>query len=261
MPPLLGHHLVARQLLHVALGPVEQPQLACRTENTLGARESLHVTHRNHADGLPDAESDAGRDAPVQPLEAVLVVDVLERVAHRHLLGPVGVVGLALHLDADDLNGLVPGAQATAERRRRDLLHGAQLLRLRLARGVADALLCEAAEPEAGPPVGHLADGDGVDALVDTADALLAPDVHEGLERRLGLDARRRELVLGDLHRLHARAEAHGRVRLRHAARHAARDAAPELGRAQAAREVLGLGGDEEEHGALGRRLDPGPWD
>ena len=264
MFPLLGHDLVARQLLHVALGPVEQPRLAywiLKDGGRGNAGESLHVTHRNHADGLPDTEPDTGRDAPVQPLDAVLLVDVLESVANRHLLGPVGVIGLALHLDADDLDRLVPGAKTTTKRRRGNLLKSPELLRFRLARDVADPLLREPAEPEPRTPVRHLADGDGVDALVDTADALLAPDVHERGEGGLRLDARRRELVLGDLHRLHARAEAHGSVRLRHAARHAARDAASELGRAEGARVVLGLGGDEEEDSALGGRLDPGPRD
>lgn len=67
--------------------------------------------------------------------------------------------------------------------------------------------------------------------------------------------------MLRDLHRLHARAEAHGRVRLRQPAHHAARDAANEVVRAEGFRVVLGFRGDEEEDGALGGRLDPRPGD
>lgn len=226
-----------------------------------GRGGDVHVTHGNHAHRLPDAEADTGRYAAVQALEAVGLVNVLERVADRHLLGAVGVGLLALHLDADDLDGLVPGRQATANGRGGNLLGGAERLALALARDVADALLGHAAEAEARAPVGHLADGHGVDALVDAADALLAVNVHERGPRALRGRARRHRLVLGDLDRLHARAEAHGRVRLRHAARHAADDAAAEIAGPERLGVVLGLGGDEEEHGALGRGFNPGPRD
>ena len=105
------------------------------------------------------------------------------------------------------------------------------------------------------------ADGDGVDALVDAADALAAVDVHEGGDGARGLDTRGGDLVLGDLNGLHAGAEAHGGVGLGDAAGDAADDAAAELGGAGDAGVVLGLGGDEEQDGALGGGLDPGPGD
>lgn len=119
----------------------------------------------------------------------------------------------------------------------------------------------DAAETEPAAPVGDLSDGDGVDALVDAADALAAVDVHEGGHGAGGLAAGLDGAVLGHLDRLHARAEAHGRVGLRQAARHAADDAAAEVVRAEALGVVLGLGGDEEEDGALGGGFDPGPGD
>ena len=222
---------------------------------------NAHITHGNHAHRLPDTQANAGGDATVQTLEAVGLVDVLERVADRHLLGAVGVVLLALHLDTDDLNRLVPSRETTTDGRGNDLLKGAELLVLLLARDVADALLGEPAQAEAGAPVGHLADGDGVDTLVDAADTLTTVDVHERGPGAGGLLARGRHLVLGDLDRLHAGAEAHGRVRLSNTASHAAGDTAAELAGARSAGIVLGLGRDEEQHSALGRRFDPGPRD
>lgn len=229
-------------------------------QDSEGMKEfNAHVTHGNHAHRLPDTQTDAGRDTTVQALDAVALVDVLERVADRHLLGTVGVVLLALHLDTDDLDRLVPGRETATNGRGHNLLKGAQLLVLLLAREVADPLLGEAAQTEARAPVGHLANGNGVDALVDAADTLAAVDVHEGGPGAGRLGPRGGHLVLGDLDRLHAGAEAHGRVRLGNTARHAANDAAAKLVGARAAGIVLGLGGDKEQHGALGRRFDPGP--
>lgn len=67
--------------------------------------------------------------------------------------------------------------------------------------------------------------------------------------------------MLGDLDRLHARAEAHRRIRLRQAAHHAARDAADKGRGAEVACVKLGFGGHEEEYGTLGRGLNPRPGD
>src|SRR6266566_5583177 len=107
-------------------------------------KKDAHIAHGNHADGLPDTEADARRHAAVQAPEAVGLVDVAERVPDRHLLGPVGVLRLALHLDADDLDGLVPGAEPAAQAAGQDLLGGPQIVAVGLARGAADALLGEA---------------------------------------------------------------------------------------------------------------------
>jgi hypothetical protein len=173
-----------------------------------------HVTNCNHADSLPNAQPDTGSDTAVETSDAVVGVDVLEGVADSHLLGAVGVLLLTLHLDADDLDGLVPGAEATTQGAGQDLLRGAELLAVLLAGGGADPALGETAETETATPVCHLADGNGVDALVDTTDTLLAVDAHEGLEGGGGLDAGGGHLVLGDFDRLHAGAEAHGGVSL-----------------------------------------------
>lgn len=149
--------------------------------------KNIHIAQSHHADRLPDTETDARRHTAVQALHAVLRVNVLGRLADRQVLGTIGVLLLRLHLHADDLDGLVPRTEPAAERRRCDLLHDRELLAALLARDLADARLGDARQTEARPPVGDLAHGDGVDALVDAADALPAPDVHERLHgaRRL----------------------------------------------------------------------------
>lgn len=73
--------------------------------------------------------------------------------------------------------------------------------------------------------------------------------------------ARGGELGLGDLHGLHAGAEAHGGVGLRDAAGDAAADAGGEVAGAEGAGVVFGFRGDEEEDRAFGGGFDPGPGD
>lgn len=221
--------------------------------------ENAHIANSNHANRLPNAETNSRSNTPVKTLDTIVRVNVAESVADRHLLGSVGVVLLALHLDADDLNGLVPGTETTAESAGEDLFSGGELVALLLARGRADPALGQAAEAEAGAPVGHLPDGDGVDTLVDAADALLAVNAHEGLEGRRGLDTGGGQLVLGDFDRLHAGTEAHGGIGLGDTAGDAAKNATAKLRSTHVASVVLGFGGDEEQHRALGGSLDPGP--
>lgn len=220
-----------------------------------------HVTHGHHAYGLPDTETDTRGQTTVQTADAVGVVDVLEGVADSHLLGPVGVVLLGLHFDTDDLNGLVPCGQTTTQRTGQDLLPRGQLLSFRLAVGLADTLLGQTRQTEARAPVGHLANGDGVDTTVDTADTLTAVDVHEGGPGALGSLAGGGSLVLGDLDRLHASAEAHGGIGLRDTTGDTTGNTTDKLGTASGAGVVLGLGGDEQEDGTLGGSLNPGPGD
>lgn len=219
----------------------------------------IHIAQSNHADRLPNTQTNARRDTPVETLHAVIRIDVLRRRHDVQVLGAIRIHRLALHLNADNLNRLVPGGQTTTQRRRKHLLHDAQLLAVLLARNATDAALSNARQTEAGAPVGDLAHGDSVDTAIDAADALLAPDLHERLHGARRLHARSRDLVLRDLDRLHARAEAHGRVRLREAADHAARDAGHKGRGAEALRIELCLGRDEEQHGTLGRGFDPGP--
>ncbi|KAB8339217.1 hypothetical protein FH972_022151 [Carpinus fangiana] len=195
------------------------------------------------------------------------------------LLGAVGVLGLGLHLDANNLDRLcrksareqgsdkhretylVPRTQTTTKTTGQDLLRDTQLIVLALAGEALDGVLGDSAQPETRAPVGDLAHGNSVDALVDAADALGAVNGHEGLDGAWGLHAGGGDLVLCDLDGLHAGAEAHGRVGLRQAADHATCDAADEGGGAEGACVVLGLGGDEEQHGAFGGGFDPGPGD
>lgn len=86
---------------------------------------------------------------------------------------------------------------------------------LALARHITDTLLGQPRQTEAGTPVGHLANRDRVDTLINTSNTLLAVDVGEHGEGARGLDAGRCLLVARDLDRLHACAETHGSVRLR----------------------------------------------
>lgn len=224
-------------------------------------RENSHITHGHHTNRLPNTETDTRGNAAVQALNSVCLVDVLESVPDRHLLGSIGVLLLALHFHTDDLNGLVPGRKTTTNGRRQDLLGDAELLTMLLASDTADTLLSETRETEARAPVAHLADRNSVDALVDTADTLLSVDVHEGSECARGFDTSSSDLVLGDLDRLHAGAEAHGSIGLGDATSDTTEDAATELGSTGSAGIVFGLRGDEKQHGAFGRCFDPGPGD
>lgn len=67
--------------------------------------------------------------------------------------------------------------------------------------------------------------------------------------------------MLCDFDRLHARAESHGRVRLRETTRHATADSRDEVGGAEGFGVEFGFGGYEEEDGAFGGGFDPGPGD
>lgn len=222
---------------------------------------SLHITQGNHANRLPNTQSNAGSHTPVESLNAVVLVDILEGVSDRHLLGTVRILLLALHLDTNNLDGLIPGRQTTTKSGGGDLLKGAELLAILLVGHLSDALLGKTAETETRTPVGHLADGNSIHTLVNTTNTLTAINIHEGGPGARGFLAGRRHLVLGDLDRLHAGAEAHGGIRLRNTASHAASDASSEIAGAEGAGIPLRLGGDKEQDGTLGRSLNPGPWD
>lgn len=219
----------------------------------------LHVTKCHHADGLPDSQTHTGSHTPVQSLDAVLVVDVLGGLAHGEVLGAVGVISLALHLDTDHLNGLVPGRETTTETGSQDLLKRVELLTLILVGDLANSGFSQARETEAGSPVGGLANGNGVDTTVDTTNALLAVDIHESREGAGGLDALGGHLVLGDLDGLHAGTETHGRVCLCDTTDHTSSDTGGEVGRTKHLGTELRLRCDEEEDGALSGGLNPGP--
>lgn len=220
-----------------------------------------HVTDGNHANGLPDTKTNARSDTTVKTADTVLAVNVAESVSDSHLLGAVRILLLALHLDADDLDGLVPGAQTTTKTGSNDLLVSSELLLAALATDIANPAFSKTGETETGTPVGHLSDGDSVDTLVNTADTFLAVDVHEGGKGRLGRNTASSHLVLGDFDSLHAGAEAHGSVSLSNTTGNTTDDTATKLAEAAGASVVLGLGGDEEENGALGGGFNPSPGD
>lgn len=79
------------------------------------------VAERDHAYCLPNAEPNARRDTSVQAPNTVLAVDIPERVPHGHLLGPIRVLFLRLHLHAHHLDRLVPSRKTTAESGGEDL--------------------------------------------------------------------------------------------------------------------------------------------
>ena len=219
------------------------------------------ITQSNHANSLPNAQSNARSNTTVETLETVLRVDISEGAADGHLLRPVGVVLLALHLDTHDLDRLVPGGQSTTERTRGDLLDRAEFLPVLLAGELADLALGNTRQSEARAPVGDLAHRDGVDALVDTLDTFGAVDLHERLHRARWLAAGQRFLVFRDLDCFHAGAETHGCVGLSQATDHTAGNTADEVVGSRNACVVLGFGGYEEQDCAFRRGFDPGPRD
>lgn len=229
----------------------------------LASREwgNSHITKGNHAHGLPDTQADTGGNTTVETLETVVLVDVLGSVADSHLLGSVGILLLALHLDTDDLNGLVPGRETTTEGTGSDLFESRELVAVLLAGDIPDPTLSKTAETETGTPVGHLSDSDSIDTLVDTANTIGAVDGCKSLEGGLRLDTGSELLVLGDLSGLHAGAETHGGIGLSDTTGNTTNDTTTELRGSGNTGVVLGLGGDEQEDGTLGGSFNPGPGD
>lgn len=220
---------------------------------------NLHVTKSHHADSLPDTQAYTRRHTTVETLNAIGVVDVLECPANIQVLRSVGVVLLALHFNADHLNRLVPGGETTTQTGCQDLFQGGQLLAVVLAGELANAHFRRTGETETGAPVGGLADRNGIDTTVDTPDALLTVDIHEGLEGARGLHTLCGHLVLGDFDRLHAGAEPHGGIRLGHTTGHTAGNTRQEVRSAKHLGTVFRLRRNEEKDSTFGGSLNPGP--
>ena len=221
--------------------------------------KNVHVTKSHHADSLPNTQTNTGRNTTVQTLEAVGIVDILERLADGQVLGTVRVLGLALHLNPNNLNRLVPGGQTTADTRGDNLLASAQFLAVLLTGRAADSVFSQSGKTETRTPVGGLTDCDGVDTLVDTTDTFLAVDVHECLPGAGGLDASSGHLVSGDHDSFHAGTESDSRISLRNTTGHTTDDTSTKIRCAKASGIVFGLGCDEEQHGTFGGSLNPGP--
>jgi hypothetical protein len=117
-----GHHLFPKTSKHLRLMLSSNLITSEVLNHLLG-----HIAERNHAHGLPHTQADTRHHAAVQALEAGLAVDVFERVADGHLLGPVGVFFLALHFYAHDFDGLVPGGETTTQSGCEDLFGRAEL--------------------------------------------------------------------------------------------------------------------------------------
>lgn len=224
-------------------------------------RRNLHVTKSHHANRLPETQPSSRNHTTVQALQPVVLVNVLGSGGDRHLLWSVGVFRLALHLDPNHLDRLIPGTQTSSDSTREDLLPGIQLDIVSLPTDFANGLLRQTRQSKARTPVRHLANGNRVHTPVDAAYALLAVDLHERGHRAGRLDARRCQLGLGDLDGLHAGAEAHGGVRLRDTTEDTAGNPRRKVAGAESAGVVFTLGSNEKEDGALGRSFDPGPGD
>lgn len=220
-----------------------------------------HVTQRYHTNGLPNAQANPRCNAPVEPLQPITRVDISRRVSHGHLLRSVGIVFLALHLHADNLNRLVPCAQSTAQPTCQYLLHTPQFLAILFPCHVSDPRFRQPAQSEPTSPVRRLPNGHGIDSLVDPLDPFLAIDIHEGGPGAGRCDSLGGDLVFCYFHGFHAGAEAHSGIGLGDTTGHAAGYATNEVIRAKGFSVVFCFGGNEEEDGAFGGGLDPGPWD
>lgn len=187
------------------------------------------IAKGNHANRLPDSESNAGSDATVQALDAVALVDVAESLADSQVLGSLGILSLALHLNTNDLNRLVPSTQTTTNSTSQNLLSCAQFCALVFACDRSNSILGKTGQTEPRAPVGGLADGNSVDTLVDTPNTLLAVDVRECCKCGRRLDATGSQLMLGDLDRLHAGTETHGSVCLSDTTSHTTDNTTTEL--------------------------------
>jgi len=221
----------------------------------------LHITHSNHANRLPNAQPNTWHNTTIQTLDAIVLVNVSRRVSNRHLLRTVRVLRLTLHLHADNLNRLVPSTQTATESRRQNLLPSIQLAAVILAGDFPNTLFSQSRKTETGTPVRHLSNSNSIHTLVNTPDALLAVDIHEGSKSARGLDTRSSKLRLCDLDRLHAGAETHCSIRLCHSTEDTTADAGREVRGAEGTGIVFSFGGDKEEDCAFGGGFDPGPGD
>lgn len=192
-------------------------------------RERSHVTKSHHADSLPHTQGDTRSNSSVKSLNTVGLINILEGLAHGKLLRAVWIVGLALHLDSNDFNRLIPSGQSTTKTRRADLLDRTQLFFFVLPGGIPNRTLRQARQPKTGTPVGGLTDGDCIDTLIDAADPFFTVDTHECLPGAGRLHTRRRHLVSGNLDSLHAGTEAHGGICLSNTTTHTSSDTSHEV--------------------------------
>jgi hypothetical protein len=207
---------------------------------------------------LPDTKTNSGSDASVETLDTVLRVNIFGGLGDSEILWAVWIDGLRLHLDTDNLNRLVPGGETTTEGRGKDLLPHSEGLAVLLSGQLADLAFGETGQSEAGSPVGHLADGDCVDSLVDSGNTFLSVDFSKDCEGAWWLDTGGGDLVTGDLDGLHAGAESHGCVGLSYTTDNTSGDTGKEGLGAERAGIVFGFGGNEEENGSLSRGFNPG---
>lgn len=252
-----------------------------------------HLLHRllrdipqsNHTHRLPNPQSNPRRNTPVQSFDTILLVNVRESVADGHLRRTVRVDGFGLHFHAHDFDGLVPGRETSSESGGEDSFWGGEFLSFGFTVEGADAVFTRrqsdvsrelssgvpkrkrmlysrnTTQPKPRPPISNLPHSNRINSLINPSNSLGAIDPHERRKRARRFDSRFHSLVLRDLHRLHARAESHGRVGLCETARHATADARDKVAGAEGFGVEFSFRGDEEEDGAFGRGFDPGPGD
>lgn len=97
---------LACEFLDCLFGAVEVVSISTQQQKR---EQDIHITQRNHTDGLPDTKSDTGSDTTIQTLQAVVAVDVVERLPDSQVLRSIGIGRLALHLHSNDLDRLIPG--------------------------------------------------------------------------------------------------------------------------------------------------------
>ena len=220
---------------------------------------NIHVTESNHADGLPYSETDSRRHAAIKAHDTILGVDVLECLADGKVLGTVWIFRLALHLDPNDFDGLIPRTETTSQAASQNLLERSQFLSILFAGHFSNRRLRKSRQSKPRTPIGRLADGYRVDALVDAANSFPAIDVHKGLKSAGRFDTRGGQLVLSNLDRFHASAESHGGVSLRNTTDHPSADSAHKIRRAHVLCIVFRLRGHKEQDRPFCRSFNPGP--
>jgi hypothetical protein len=260
-PLMLSRDGLSGELFHVGLGPVSK---LIRNIFSAGCGEQrrkkhLHITHCNHADCLPNSQSNTRNNATVQTLKPILRIDILESITDSHFSRTVWIDRLTLHLNSDDLNRLIPSTETTTKTTGKDLLESAQLGSFFFTCSFANTLFCKTGKTESGTPISHLSDGYRINTLVDTLNTFFAVDIHECSECAWWFDTRGRDLVFCDFDRLHASAESHRGICLCDTSCYSTTDSCCEVTSSEGSRIVFGFRCDEEEDSALSGRLDPGP--
>jgi len=144
-PLVLSGNLLSSHLLDSVFCDITKSD---HTGSFVSERPDKGAKGNDSPDGLPDTQSNTGSNTSVKTLHTVLAVDVLGCRGHSHLLRPVGVLRLTLHLNANDLDRLVPSGETTTDSRCQDLLWHRKLLAFRLASQRSNTVLSHTRQSE-----------------------------------------------------------------------------------------------------------------